>query len=110
LFDLGIGRAYVVRVAGNVAGELELASIDLAVALGTPLVVVLGHTDCKAVAGALDGRQGPIFDRIREHASAEDPIAHNALGNARLVRAALGGPRVLAAVYDVETGRVSFFD
>ena len=56
LFDQGIGDLYVVRVAGNVAGEKELGSIEYAVEqLGAPLVVVLGHQRCHAVETAVRG-------------------------------------------------------
>jgi carbonic anhydrase len=50
LFDQGIGDIFVIRVAGNVANIDETASIEYAADhLGTPLVVVLGHTQCGAV-------------------------------------------------------------
>ncbi len=55
VFDQTIGRLFVIRVAGNVAGSDELASIEYAVArFGCRLVVVLGHTKCGAVGLALD--------------------------------------------------------
>lgn len=45
IFDRGVGEIFVVRVAGNVANVDEIASIEYAADhLGTPLVVVLGHT------------------------------------------------------------------
>jgi carbonic anhydrase len=111
VFDVPLGRLFVVRVAGNVAGELETGSIDLAVALGTPLVVVLGHTDCKAIERSLTDDEGPLLDRIREHATGADPIGDNARGNADVLRAHLGDKaRVVAAVYDVVSGVVSFAD
>ena len=50
IFDQGIGDLFVVRVAGNVAATDEIGSIEYAVDhLATPLVVVLGHTQCGAV-------------------------------------------------------------
>ena len=56
VFDQGIGDLYVVRVAGNVAGEKELGSIEYAAQeLGAPLVVVLGHQRCSAVHTAVKG-------------------------------------------------------
>ncbi len=60
LFDQGIGDLFVVRVAGNVAGEKELASIEYAVdQLGVPLVVVLGHQRCHMVQMAVRGGEMP---------------------------------------------------
>jgi carbonic anhydrase len=56
LFDAGLGKLFVVRVAGNVANVSSVASIEYAVAnLGTRLVVVLAHESCGAVAAALAG-------------------------------------------------------
>jgi carbonic anhydrase len=58
VFDTGLGELFVVRVAGNVfsgevAGTLQYAGIHL----GTPLIVVLGHSGCGAVAAALEARR-----------------------------------------------------
>jgi len=60
VFDQGVGDLFVVRVAGNVAGPLEVGSIELAaVRLGVRLVVVLGHSDCGAIKAALDELRHP---------------------------------------------------
>lgn len=54
LFDQGVGDLFVVRVAGNVAGPDELATVEYGVGhLGTPVVLVLGHTSCGAVTAAV---------------------------------------------------------
>jgi carbonic anhydrase len=58
VFDTGLGELFVVRVAGNVfsgevAGTLQYAGVHL----GTPLIVVLGHSGCGAVAAALEARR-----------------------------------------------------
>ncbi|MFF0205187.1 carbonic anhydrase [Streptomyces sp. NPDC005017] len=51
IFDRGLGDLFVVRTAGHVAGSEVLGSIEYAVkVLGSPLVVVLGHDACGAVA------------------------------------------------------------
>ena len=61
LFDRGIGDLFVVRVAGNVCAADEAASLDYAVArFGVPLIVVLGHTDCKLVTGVALGERLPL--------------------------------------------------
>jgi carbonic anhydrase len=53
LFNQGLGRLFIVRVAGNTVDRRGLASIVYAVkVLKCPLVVVLGHTGCGAVAAA----------------------------------------------------------
>lgn len=64
VFDLGVGKLFVVRVAGNIAGTTQIASIEFAVhQFGTPLVVVLGHTRCGAVMAAMDDLQGSTQER-----------------------------------------------
>lgn len=56
LFDRGVGDIFVVRVAGNVANVDQIGSMEYAVGhLGTPLLMVLGHTKCGAVAAVVQG-------------------------------------------------------
>lgn len=56
LFDRGVGDVFVVRVAGNIAGDSEAGTIEYGLAhLKTPLLVVMGHTKCGAVAAAASG-------------------------------------------------------
>jgi carbonic anhydrase len=53
IFDRGLGDLFVVRTAGHVAGTEVLGSIEFGVSvLDAPLVVVLGHDACGAVAAA----------------------------------------------------------
>ena len=54
LFDQGIGDLFVVRVAGNVVGLIELESIHYAVTqLKAPIIVVMGHENCGAIQAVL---------------------------------------------------------
>jgi len=54
IFDQGPGKVFVVRDAGNVVSKYGLASLEFAVAvLNVPLILVLGHSSCGAVAAAL---------------------------------------------------------
>jgi carbonic anhydrase len=56
LCDLGIGDAFNARVAGNVVNDDILGSMEFATAVaGAKVVMVMGHTKCGAVAGAIDG-------------------------------------------------------
>ncbi|MEL7207627.1 MAG: carbonic anhydrase [Actinomycetota bacterium] len=76
VFDQPAGRLFVVRTAGNTATPSTIASLDYAVdGLGVPLVVVLGHTDCGAVAAAADGHCGdhlhPVTHQICEVVDAD---------------------------------------
>lgn len=55
VFDLGIGDIFSVRIAGNVARDKVMASIEYGCKVaGAKLIVVLGHTSCGAVNAALD--------------------------------------------------------
>jgi carbonic anhydrase len=76
IFDQGLGDLFVIRVAGNIVAPSQVGSVEFAAArYGTPLVVVLGHTNCGAVLATIEelGRpaqeQSPnlrsIVDRIR---------------------------------------------
>lgn len=57
VFDQGIGDLFVVRVAGNVVGPIELDSVDFsAQVLGSSIILVLGHENCGAVKAVLDGQ------------------------------------------------------
>ncbi|HXS16350.1 MAG TPA: solute carrier family 23 protein, partial [Polyangiaceae bacterium] len=54
IFDLGIGDIFSVRIAGNVAKEKVLGSIEYSCAVaGAKLIVVMGHTSCGAVTTAV---------------------------------------------------------
>ncbi len=75
IFDQGLGDLFVIRVAGNIVAPSQVGSVEFAAArFGTPLVVVLGHTQCGAVLATLEEvRRGSnnspnlrsIVDRIR---------------------------------------------
>ncbi|MFI6155037.1 carbonic anhydrase [Kitasatospora sp. NPDC051170] len=55
IFDQGLGDLFVVRTAGHVTGAEALGSIEYGVSvLECPLVVVLGHDSCGAVAAAVE--------------------------------------------------------
>ncbi len=69
IFDQPAGSLFVVRVAGNTPTPAVVASLDYAVAeLGIELLVVLGHTNCGAVAaacaGSCDGYLEPLTSTI----------------------------------------------
>ncbi|MGO1307902.1 MAG: carbonic anhydrase [Microbacterium gubbeenense] len=64
IFDLGLGDLFVVRNAGQVTGESIMGTIEYAVdLLEVPLIVVLGHDECGAVAAAVDslGPDAPLL-------------------------------------------------
>ena len=58
VFDRGIGDLFVARVAGNFVNDDILGSLEFATKLaGAKLIVVMGHTECGAIKGACDGVQ-----------------------------------------------------
>jgi carbonic anhydrase len=58
LFDQGIGDIFVARVAGNFVNDDILGSLEFGTKLaGAKLIVIMGHTDCGAVKGACDAAQ-----------------------------------------------------
>ncbi|MBL8206526.1 MAG: carbonic anhydrase [Blastocatellia bacterium] len=69
IFDEGLGDLFVVRVAGNIADDAVIASIEYAAEhLGTTLLIVLGHENCGAVHAAIanqhEGHLGTLVDAI----------------------------------------------
>jgi carbonic anhydrase len=75
VFDQGLGDLFVIRVAGNIVAPSQVGSVEFAAdRFGTPLVVVLGHTQCGAILSTLEEIRRPsshslnlrsIVDRIR---------------------------------------------
>jgi carbonic anhydrase len=58
IMDLGIGDCFNARIAGNVANDDILGSMEFACKLaGAKLVLVMGHTACGAIKGAIDNAQ-----------------------------------------------------
>ena len=55
VFDQGLGELFVIRVAGNIVAPSQVGSVEFAATrFGTPLVVVLGHSQCGAIAATLE--------------------------------------------------------
>ncbi len=129
IFGQAPGTLFVVRLAGNSATAGAIASLTYAVEhLGTPLVVVLGHTGCGAVAAAQSRGSGdtavlsPILTPIDEMLAAcdacDDPdaaVAANVRQNlTRLLRdrgplghaIRAGRAELRGAVHDLATGRL----
>jgi carbonic anhydrase len=61
LFDQGIGDIFVIRVAGNVIGPLEMESIEYAAKiLGSSCIIVMGHEKCGAVDAVVQEKTSDI--------------------------------------------------
>ena len=120
IFSAGIGDLFVIRVAGNVVGNLELGSIEYAVEhLGCRLVLVLGHTCCGAVDAALkqnDGFVKHITDEIKRAIGSEcDTVRASVLNVQQSVGKikdafSTNGLLVAGALYRTESGVVDFID
>ena len=135
-FDQGPGELFVVRVAGNFVNDDGLASLEYGVAvLGIPLIVVLGHSSCGAVAAAikvtqegktLPGHLPELVAAIKpavELAIAQKPadllaasITENVRRNVAVLQGATpilaeavqsGKVKVVGGVYDIATGKVA---
>lgn len=92
LFDQGVGDLFVVRVAGNVAGVDEIASMEYAADhLHTPLLVILGHSKCGAVTAVVE--KAPLHGNLASLASKIKP----AVFKARMAHKDLSGDALLAA-------------
>ena len=58
IFDARLGDTFNARVAGNIADDDLLGSMEFACAVaGAKVVLVMGHTSCGAIKGAIDGAQ-----------------------------------------------------
>jgi carbonic anhydrase len=127
VFDQSIGHLFVNRIAGNIATTEIMASIEYGAAvLGTKVIMVLGHGDCGAVKATIDGKAVPgqissLYRYIRPAVNmAGNDLRAATEANARIqaqllkesspVLAGLakeGKLSVVAAFYDVETGKVT---
>jgi carbonic anhydrase len=82
IFDLGIGDAFNVRIAGNIVNEDILGSMEFACKVaGSKLIVVLGHTKCGAVKGACDnaelGHLTGLVSKIKPAVEEEKTVTEN---------------------------------
>ena len=122
IFDQKLGDLFVIRNAGNIVDEEVLGSIEYAVEhLGTPLVVVLGHSCCGAVTATCQGGNLPghivdIAQRIRPSISTGCCIDDNAKQHAKRMTQLIEedeivhhvGAKVVAAFYDLQNGKVEW--
>ncbi len=137
IFDQGLGDLFVVRVAGNVSATDEIGSMEYAVDhLGTPLVVVLGHSQCGAVTAVVEnaklpGSIGALVAPIKpaaDKAVSDNPGAakevlvsaavranvfqamEDVLQKSQIIKAAVkaGKAKLLGALYDLDTGKVEW--
>jgi carbonic anhydrase len=66
VFDQGLGDLFVIRVAGNIVAPSQVGSVEFAATrYGSRLVVVLGHSQCGAIAATLEELLRPAGTRSR---------------------------------------------
>ncbi|MCB1932712.1 MAG: carbonic anhydrase [Candidatus Accumulibacter sp.] len=140
VFDRGIGDLFVARVAGNFVNDDILGSLEYATKLaGAKLIVVMGHTECGAVKGACDAAQlGLLSATLANINPAVTAVKGNftprSSANGEFVQAVAdmnvqltmqklrdrsvvlremidkGEIGLVGAMYDVSTGKVSFYE
>ena len=132
IFDKGLGDLFVIRVAGNVAGDSELGSIEYAAEhLNVPLVIVMGHKRCGAVQAAAGGGDpgGHISSLVKQIQPAVqkakgmagdlvdnavhtnvDLVVRNLRNSGPILRELVesGRLKVLGAYYDIDSGKVDW--
>jgi carbonic anhydrase len=134
----GVGELFVARNAGNLVDTATLGTVEYGAAvLGSPLIVVLAHTSCGAVKAACDvvtrnatypGAIGPMIEPILPAAiavrsEAGDFVTNTAKESAKRTAARLtaastllagladsGKLKIVAAIYDLDTGVVAYLD
>jgi carbonic anhydrase len=75
VFDQGLGDLFVIRVAGNVVASSQVGSVEFAASrFRTRLVVVLGHSQCGAIAATIEELQQPGAARSRGLRSIVDRV------------------------------------
>ena len=140
VFDQGLGDVFSVRLAGNVASENAIGSLEFACkVLGSKLIVVMGHTGCGAVKGACDhiefGNLRGIIENINNSVALETSVIENRTSKnsefvtkvtklnvshnireiflkSTILREMLVNREigVVGAMYHIENGMVEFFD
>lgn len=140
VFDQRIGDIFSARVAGNVINDDIVGSSEFATKLaGAKLIVVLGHSECGAIKGAIDGAKlGMLTELLAKVSPAveankdapgdhtaknKDFVQHVAISNARLGAenltkmssvltdlVAAKELKIVSAMHDIATGRVTFLD
>ena len=126
IFDAAAGDLFVVRSAGNTPFNEGIASLEFGVAvLKTPLILVLGHSNCGAVKAARSTDSlTPLFDQLIMPIRAnlvpgdnlENAVKNNASATAQQLSALsdvlakaveMGNLQIVAGYFDIASGKVS---
>ena len=118
IFSSFLGELFVIRTAGNVINEGELASIEYGIEhLKIPYVLVLGHTHCGAVHAAIHKEKAEYLDCILDNIShsigdecdEEEASKLNAMKQRDFIRSKFPNylGEIKAAIYNIETKQVN---
>ncbi|MFZ4797288.1 MAG: carbonic anhydrase family protein [Bacteroidia bacterium] len=135
IFDQGIGNIFVSRLAGNIEDDDVLGSMEFAAKVKhTKLFVVLGHSHCGAVKGAIDNaglehltqltnkikpainpqKTYPLEDEVEDIVSRKNVnlTIEQILKNSATLRLMVEEKeiKIVGAFYDISNGEVEFFD
>lgn len=117
IFNQELGDLFVVRVAGNILNEENLGSIEYAVEhLNVPLIIVMGHSSCGAVAAAVkgNGAHGHVKSIVNAiKLAVKDSVEETSRENVKISVEKLRTMftiKVVGAYYDLNTGKVSFLE
>lgn len=139
IFDQGIGDIFNARVAGNISNDDILGSMEFACKVnGSKLIIVIGHTNCGAIKGACDdvklgnlttllSKIKPAVDAVQDsgnrtsknHEFVEKVSRENVLltmqdikKNSPILKDLIDNGTVIliGAMYDLETGEVTFYE
>ena len=137
VFDQKLGEIFVIRTAGEALDSSVIGSVEYAIAhLGSHLIVVMGHTSCGAITAAsaqmennkradtpalesvlhdiefriADFKGHPSTHFAKEAAANAEGVAQDLLFRSTLLRekAVHGDFKIVSAVYDIDTGHVTF--
>jgi len=130
IFDQGIGNIFVIRNAGNIEDANVLGSMEYAVKFaGSKLIVVMGHSHCGAVKGAIKnvvaGNLTQLVNQIKpaipkdisknnlEEETAKNNINQtikDILSRSEIIKELVDSNeiKIIGAFYDIETGKVTF--
>ncbi len=140
IFDQGLGDIFSIRIAGNILNDDILGSMEFACKVaGSKLIVVLGHTKCGAIEGACDnieiGHITTLLNKIKpaiaietetksdrkssnkefvknvtrhnvtltvDQVKKQSPILHEMEESGKI--------KIIGGLYDLDTGKVTFYE
>ncbi|MDA7878502.1 SulP family inorganic anion transporter, partial [bacterium] len=80
LFDMGIGDLFSVRVAGSIIGNKSLGSLEYAIRVDQPkLLIVLGHSLCNAIDASVHALAAESLSQQNANSANEISIANEVL-------------------------------